>query len=252
MRSMNTKDIGRLKVADASSGKVTAVFATLGVIDKHGDVTRPGAFSAEDVLISAYGHESWFGAAPVGKGRISEQGDKAIFEGQFWLDTAGGEETFKVVKNAEDLQEWSYGFDVLESAQGEMDGQPVQFLDKLKVYEVSPVLVGAGIDTRTLAIKGDRGKMKFEQHIKSVVTDVGELIDRASSVVTLRAEQGKQVGEASAEALDEFAAAMKRLDELVQQLKSGNHDDDPEELATKLEREFERFSLDQSSQLLEA
>lgn len=248
MRSMETK-AAQLKVADEATGEVTAVFATLGVIDKHGDVTRPGAFSDEDVLISAYGHESWFGQMPVGKGRISEVGNEAIFRGKFFMDTQAGQDTFKVVKNTGELQEWSYGFDILESAQGEMDGQQVQFLDKLKVFEVSPVLVGAGENTRTLAVKGARKNMKFEQHIRSVLTEVDELIDRASSVVTLRADQGKQVGEASADALGEFAAAMKRLDELMNQLTS-THDN--ADVKAQVEAAHAEFLASQSAQLLEA
>ena len=35
-----------------------------------------------------------------------------------------------------------------------MDGRSVQFLERLKVHEVSPVILGAGIATRTLATKG--------------------------------------------------------------------------------------------------
>lgn len=251
MRSMDTKAFQNLQVKDAEKGTVSAVFATLGVVDSHGDVTRPGAFRNEDVLISAYGHGSWDGKAPVGKGSIKEVGSEAIFEGQFFMDTVAGAETFKTVKNTGGLQEWSYGFDILESAFGEVDGQPVQFLDSLKVYEVSPVLVGAGVDTRTLEVKS-REKMKFEQHIRSVLTDVDALINRAASVVTLRAEQGRKLmGEDSAAAITELDASMKRLGELIEQIKSGDDQSDPDAEA-KLAREIERFELDQASQLLEA
>ena len=39
-----------------SEGVVQAVFSTLNVIDKDGDVTMPGAFSEERVNIAAWGH----------------------------------------------------------------------------------------------------------------------------------------------------------------------------------------------------
>ncbi|MEK7765262.1 MAG: hypothetical protein AAB368_03395, partial [bacterium] len=56
-------------------------------------------------------------------------------------------------------QEYSYGFRVEESSEGEFRAaegaapQKVRFLKRLAVAEVSPVLKGAGINTRTLALK---------------------------------------------------------------------------------------------------
>jgi hypothetical protein len=42
---------------------------------------------------------------------------------------------------------------VLESEDGVFDGRNVRVLKRLAVHEVSPVLVGAGVNTRTLATK---------------------------------------------------------------------------------------------------
>lgn len=58
-----------------------------------------------------------------------------------------------MVKELGPRQQWSYGFDVLDAEHGEFDGQPAQILRKLRIYEVSPVLIGASINTRTLAAK---------------------------------------------------------------------------------------------------
>jgi HK97 family phage prohead protease len=144
----------RVEVKSASRGEVTAVFATFNVIDHDGDVTLPGAFTdGERVKISAYNHESWKGALPVGRGVIRQTATEARLEGRFFLNTQAGRETFEVVKELEDLGEWSYGYDVVDAEAGEWQGQRVQLLRKLKVHEVSPVLLGAGIDTRTLAVK---------------------------------------------------------------------------------------------------
>lgn len=154
MRSF--KQIGRVEIKNADKGEVTAVFATLNVVDSDKDVTRPGAFeNGAKVRISAYGHKSWEGMLPVGKGTIREVGNEAILEGRFFLDTVAGRETFTVVKalGEDGLQEWSYGFDVISSEPGEFNGQKVRFLNKLKVHEVSPVLLGAGVGTRVLAAK---------------------------------------------------------------------------------------------------
>src|SRR5690606_17071896 len=100
-----------------------------------------------------YGHTSWDGALPVGKGTIRQTSKEAIFEGQFFLDTTAGRDTFVTVKELGSLGQWSYGYDALEYSFGEHDGQHVRFLSKQKVHEVSPVLLGAGVGTRTLATK---------------------------------------------------------------------------------------------------
>ncbi|GAB3117854.1 hypothetical protein GCM10027160_29040 [Streptomyces calidiresistens] len=158
---MHTKSFSGVKVEDAAQGRVTAVFATMGVVDSDHDVTREGAFEdGRKVAISAYGHTSWGGALPVGKGVVKVRGKKAILDGQFFMDTAAGRETFSVVKAlAEDgLGEWSYGFDINEYSFGEFDGRRVRFLDRVTVHEVSPVLLGAGVGTGTLSAKSRHGE----------------------------------------------------------------------------------------------
>lgn len=146
------------EVKDAEKGLVEAVFATFNKKDYDDDFTLPSAFeNGAKVAISAYGHRSWMGLKPVGRGTIRVEKDRAVLEGQFFLDTIEGADTFKVVKNMAELQEWSYGYDVL--ATGELTEQLRQVgvrrvLEKLKVYEVCPVLVGAGIETETLSVKG--------------------------------------------------------------------------------------------------
>ena len=68
----DTKQIGAFSVKDAGKGLVEAVFSTFNVKDKQGDLTLPGAFEPDaEVMIGAYGHRTWFGEPPVGKGVIS-------------------------------------------------------------------------------------------------------------------------------------------------------------------------------------
>lgn len=140
--------------AEGDSGEVRAVFSTFNVIDHDGDVTLPDAFEdGAPVRISAYNHASWGSALPVGRGVIKVESDRAVLEGRFFMNTQHGRDTFETVKEMDDLGEWSYGYDVLASHPGEFEGQQVQFLEKLKVHEVSPVLLGAGIGTETLSVK---------------------------------------------------------------------------------------------------
>lgn len=148
------KQCTQVELKDAEHGAVRAVFSTFKAIDADGDVTMPGAFDdGANVRISAYGHSSWHGELPVGRGKIKVEDDRAVLEGKFFTSTLRGKETFETIKQMGDLQEWSYGYDVVESEDGEFEGQPVRFLKKLKVHEVSPVLLGAGVGTQTISIK---------------------------------------------------------------------------------------------------
>jgi hypothetical protein len=161
---VDSKQLCRVDIKDAAKGEVTAVFSTFDVIDSDGDVTLADAFDGNgDVVISSYGHSSWGSGVPIGKGRIFTNKNEAILEGRFFMDTQAGKDTFAAVKALGELGQWSYGFDILDSETGDFKGERVRFLKKLKVWEVSPVLVGAGVGTRTLQAKsgtrpGTRGE----------------------------------------------------------------------------------------------
>ena len=206
------KALTRVEVKDADKGEVVAVFATLEVVDLDNDYTVKGAFEdGAAVRISAYGHMSWQGMLPVGKGTIREVGKEAVMEGRFFLDNADAASTFNVVKELGDLQEWSYGFDPVEYSFGEIDDKPVRFLQKLKVHEVSPVLLGAAGPgrTRTLAAKS---ALKFDTHAESVLAEIDELIERFPEVITFRTTQGKsRLSEHSVEFLARVEARLKQL-----------------------------------------
>jgi hypothetical protein len=143
--------------AEGEPGEFSAVFATLNVVDHDGDVTLPGAFGEQRVLIEPWNHD--YSRPPVGKGMVRETEAEAIVDGRFFLDTAGGKEHYQVVKEIGDQQEWSYTFNVLDAERGTFEGEPVIFLKRLDVVGVSPVTRGAGIGTRTTAVKsaGDAG-----------------------------------------------------------------------------------------------
>lgn len=152
---MAQKSLSRVDIKNADRGEFSAVFSTFNVVDSDGDLTLPGAFEdGAEVLISSYGHTSWQGALPVGKGTIRQTKSEAVCDGQFFMDTTHGRDTFQVVKALGGGQQWSYGFDVLDSEPMKHDGRQVKVLKRLKVHEVSPVLIGAGVNTRTLAVKG--------------------------------------------------------------------------------------------------
>lgn len=221
----DTKALQGVEIKDAAKGTVQAVFSRLNVKDHDGDVTRPGAFEeGAPVRISAYGHASWGpsrGASgvpipPVGKGVIRMDGDQALLDGQFFLNTTGGRDTFELVKEMGDLQEWSYGYDVTDSQKGDFQGEPVRFLDGLKVHEVSPVMLGAGIGTGTVSVKeaiaalgdGLKTDLPFSEQADGVLGDITDLLARAKAFGSQGADPERKEGRVLSAANRERLAAL--------------------------------------------
>lgn len=181
--------LGAVRVKAEDQGLVEALFSRFGVIDHDGDVTEPGFFEhGAPVKISAYNHGSWGGELPVGKGTIRVEQDRAVLEGQFFLNTTAGREHFEVVKELGPLGEWSYGFTIRPGGarEGEFNGQRVRILGATpdgqaggEVTEVSPVLAGAGIGTQTLAAK-HRGDLdaQFQAAKRRQLEDIERRFER--------------------------------------------------------------------------
>ncbi len=210
---MDRKNLSSFEIKDAALGQVSAVFATLNVKDKDNDLTVQGAFqNGAPCVISAYGHKSWEGALPVGKGVIREIGNQAICDMQFFMNTAAGRDTFEAVKELGSLQQFSYGYDVLESEPGEHEGKSVRVLKKMKVHEVSPVMVGAGENTRVLSAKS---APTLNEQISFAVATVRDAVESAQRVAALRAEQGKGLSQVNRQSLVELDACTTDLRSLL-------------------------------------
>jgi phage head maturation protease len=195
MMTHELKSIQLKEVTVSEAGAVKAVFATLGVVDHDGDIILPGSIpNGHEVRMSAYNHASWGGSLPVGKGTIEEVGNELVFNGQFFMDTTHGADTYKTVKGLGQLGEWSFGFDVLEKdiTTDPATSKEVRRLKKLSVYEVSPVLLGAGIGTRTTDIKSKGDTQTYHDHAELILYDVGDFVKRSQSIADLRQEKGKE------------------------------------------------------------
>lgn len=148
----------RVELKADKEGSFRAIFATFGVVDHDGDVTLPGAFKAgAPVRVAQFGH-NW-GDYVIGDGTLGSDQKDAWADAEFYLDTSRGLDTYRSVKRAssKNLQEWSYGFDVLKASTDKADLEKYpgaeRVLMEMQVHEISPVMLGAGIDTRTDFIK---------------------------------------------------------------------------------------------------
>lgn len=154
-------------------GKVSAVFSVFNTLDSDGDVVVPDAIKSgfkSGSVPMVWAHK-W--DMPIGKGEIKQDGDKATFEGSFFMDTDSGKEAYNLVKAMGDLQQWSFGYRVNDSERGafEDEGKDMEarYLKDLSVYEVSPVLVGANQETYTMAIKSNNELLKELAEEKGVL-----------------------------------------------------------------------------------
>ena len=230
-----------LELKADKAGDFSAVFSTLNTIDKDFDITLPGAFPAgKEVLVSAYMHESWQGALPVGKGIIQERENEAILEGQFNLNSQVGRDHYETVKFSGGLQEWSYGFNILDSAEETRDGQPVRILKALDVFEVSPVLRGAGENTRTLAIKSHDS---YSNHADSVLDAVRELAERTRTRKATREKAGRALSDAD---LKRWQDIQGEADSLLEQIAADVQDgkaaaDTDHKAAERLYAEYQKL-----------
>jgi len=204
-----------LELKAEEEGAFTARIATLDVIDHDGDIIRPGAFpKAKELPVSAYQHTSWNGALPVGKAVIRESGADVLADGLFNLKTSGGRDTYEAVKFAG--SEWSFGFKVIGSAPEkeleayakEHDGaRPVRIITKVEPYEISPVLLGAGINTQTLGIKAG---LPYSDEAEAALAAVESWVERTKSLADLRRKEGRDLSEGN----------RKRLEALIEPLSS--------------------------------
>jgi hypothetical protein len=241
---------------EAKEGDVLVAFAKTGVVDKDRHLTEPGAFPAgREIPISAYGHASWpeKGARlPVGRATIGEEGDLALAKGRFLVETTHGRDTYLTVKALRGLQEWSYGYRILEREKSKDAQGPILRLKKLDVREVSPTLVGAGIGTHTVSIKsGDDDDLasgsSFSDDLGRASLEVESLVARAKEFRENRLKAGRELSDANRARLtrlrDSIAAladTQAELEELLSRTDREELDPDAKALGAQLLAEYAR------------
>jgi len=238
-------------------GEVKVAFATLGRagaeaeddIDKDGDVSLVGSMPVGKAIpISAYAHKSWperGGELPTGRGVIEEHtgpGGKpiAVFTGKFFTETTHGRDTYLTVKALGDLQEWSHGYKEVKSRRGTWAGRKANIIERFDVFEVSPVLVGAGT-TQTLAIKADDmdnlddevlAHLSYADNADRVLADVKAWVERTDELAALRArtrgKAGRVLSAANRDRISKVVTALRDASGYISELEAMLADTDPD------------------------
>jgi len=164
-----------------------AVFSLFDTIDSDQDVTKQGAlrsgYTGNKVPL-VWNHD-W--SKVIGRGVTETDNQKAVFKGYF-LNTESGKEAYETVKQMQDMQQFSYGFQVLDSEKGthiDSKGQevPVRILKDVKVWEVSPVLVGAQQNSFVQALKSGLEQLEEKESLgDDMYTTQQEAAERAKEL----------------------------------------------------------------------
>lgn len=197
-------------------GQVTAVFSTFDVVDSDNDIVLATALTNGQMVPMTWAHQ-W--DMPVGKGTIRVQEKQAIFDGQFFLETEAGLEAYKTVKCMGSLQEWSWGFRVVDAAYEQRDEKFVRVIKRAEVFEVSPVLVGAGVGTYTLGIKSGEHSPLADQ-TDAVQAAALDLASRYKALAALRAKEGRVLSEANRKRLSSLLEALRAVETDIDDLLS--------------------------------
>lgn len=233
MKEFKDKDL--LSFND-ETGTVEAVFSKFNEIDSDNDVVLPNSIKSgygDKGVVMCWGHD-WKNI--IGKGKIEQDDEKAIFKGTFNLNTNAGKEAYETVKAMSDLQQWSFGFEVKDSEMGMYrkdngEEKEVRYLKDLKVWEVSPVMVGANQNTYTMAIK-EGGKEKIDDHdtefeeivdekqntglrfaeeVDNLLIKMTTLVIRAKELTALRLGKNKQLSDNSVDELSKLKDALEDM-----------------------------------------
>jgi len=202
---------------DGDKRYIEAVFSLFDTIDSDNDVTKANAlrsgYTGNKVPL-VWNHD-W--GKVIGRGIIETDNQKAVFKGYF-LNTEAGKEAYNTVKEMQDMQQFSYGFQVMKSSKGthiDSKGEevPVRVLEDVKVWEVSPVLVGAQQNSFVQALKSglepyDEIDTEFEEIIEP---EVSSTTDASIS----KAQQGLRLGEHAVASLEELKAFTERIEDLA-------------------------------------
>lgn len=181
--------------------------------DAYGDVVAKGAFlddikawsESGNTMPGLYGHRmddpDFFVAGAIDMGE-DEHG--WWVKGAFDLESPKGPQVYRLVKEGL-ISQLSFAYDVLESgnAEGE-DGETVNELRKLKVYEFSFVPVGANQDTSVVAIKAISDGLKAGRVISAKnESSLREARDAIDSVLASLGDDGAKAAQMGGEVQDE-------------------------------------------------
>lgn len=197
---------GVLKTEGDDAGTIEAVISTFDVVDRDGDIVLASAFEDGEAIPMVWSHD-W--QMPIGKGVINIKDNRAVFKGRLNLNTDWGRNAYESIKDMGDLQEYSWGFQILDSDIVDRDGEKRRAIKTTERFEASPVLVGAAGRgrTQTLSIKGATLAAQSE----AVLAAAEVLAERLKSLADMRAKEGRTLSTANRDRLKQHRESLRTI-----------------------------------------
>ena len=225
-----------------NEGRLKAAFSVFDEIDSDGDIVRASAFTEGQEVPMVWAHD-W--SKTIGKGVIHKDGTQAIYDGGFFLNTTAGRDAYETVKAMGALQEYSWGFQILEAGKTKHGDKDAREITKATVFEVSPVLVGANRNTRTLAIKGQ--SRSWDDQDEALTLELEDYLARARSLADLRAKEGRALSTQRRTRLEQMrdvlSSGLEELERLLEETAPRSADDESEGERAKQIRRIEADHL---------
>lgn len=209
--------VNGLKVLDDEEGLIDAYVSVTGIEDNVADIIDPGAYEKTlmDRIPKGVWHHDW--ATPISKTvQVKElmPGDaelpKSLPNGQPWPKSAGalkvrtkfnlkttrGRDAYEDVKFFDDQQEWSIGFNVPVGGAitEKVNGKSIRRIQKIDLFEYSPVLFGAMPSARTKSVKEAQFAFKslMGTDLESFTSRLIEVKAAAGQLEAMGVAQGKE------------------------------------------------------------
>lgn len=144
-----------------TSGTFEAYASVFGNRDSYGDIVQKGAFKdtlkewsdSGNVLPVLYGHDFADPFSNIGSVVDAVEDDHGLkITGKLDLDNPKAAQVHKLLQEKR-LSQMSFAFDVQKGAWSEDEDGEYYSIDKVKLYEVSVVPIGANQETEILAVK---------------------------------------------------------------------------------------------------
>ena len=165
---MRTKDVAlaarQIKAGPddgLADGEFKAYASVFGNVDSYGDRVVKGAFAdtlkawdeSGSYLPLLFGHNMADPDYNLGYVKAAEEDDHGLLvHAVLDLDNPKAAQVYRMLKGRR-VNQMSYAYDVLDSSEQKSDGETVNELREIKLYEVSIVTIGANQETEILAVK---------------------------------------------------------------------------------------------------
>jgi HK97 family phage prohead protease len=238
--------------------RLTARLAKIGTLDLDGDILVPGLLRASPSHVSCLGAHN-HAAVPIGKAAITEVGEYLMADITF-NDSSPGEDWWRALQHDFEtpprVQEFSFGFRVIEQEDSRLEGQRVRFLKAIRLHEVSPVVLGASIDSGMVSMAEGKSlrsdvEVKLQRTDTAIYPPLQAAIEQRVKTIMLR-QLEDQLAEARAEAADWTPAERARLAALERKLaalKGTGHTTPPDDpLIRRLEQHITRWETEKRAE----